>query len=190
MPNPKAQAKCSPYAEDLTLKLRDSYSVRRAFSVVNLYERAFGSKLNAEKSEGLWIGEARGSAEQPININWQLHKIKLLGVWFGYGNLDEENWHSRAEKLEKKLKLWRGCVLSLKGKTLIVNSLALSGLWYTALVLPLPEIVITRVNRAPWGFFWSDKTEQVKRDLLVKQLRYHTFCYCRSNLRNSASTYK
>ena len=169
LPNPNVQAKCSHYADDLTLMLRDSYSVKRAFTVVNLYERASGSKLNSDKSEGLWIGASLGSPERQVNITWQSLKIKLLGVWFGVGNLDEENWHSRAEKLERKLKIWGTRALSLKGKfTLIVNSLALSGLWYTATVLPMPETVINRVNKALWAFFWSDKTEQVKRDLLVK----------------------
>ena len=138
------------------------------FTHINLYERASGSKLNSDKSEGLWIGASRGSKNRPVNINWQTHKLKILGVWFGYGDLTQDNWLSRVEKLEKKLKIWRGRALSLKGKTLIINTLGLSGLWYTASVLPVPEPVITRVNRALWEFFWSGKTEQVKRDVIVR----------------------
>ena len=52
-PNPKIEAKCSHYADDLTLLLRDSLSVKRSFTVVKIYERASGSKLNSEKSDGL-----------------------------------------------------------------------------------------------------------------------------------------
>ena len=167
-PNPRIEAKCSHYADDLTLLLRDSYSVKRAFTLVNIYEQASGSKLNSVKSEGLWIGASRGSQERPVNINWQSHKLKILGVWFGYGDLTPDNWLSRVEKLEKKLRLWRSRALSLKGKTLIINTLGLSGLWYTASVLPIPETLITRTNKALWEFFWSGKTEQIKRDVIVK----------------------
>ena len=88
-------------------------------------------------------------------------------MWFGYGDLTPDNWLSRVEKLEKKLKIWLGRALSLKGKTLTINTLALSGLWYTASVLPIPQSVITRTNKALWEFFWSGKTEQIKRDVII-----------------------
>ena len=167
-PIPRFVSKVSQYADDMTLTLGNSYSVKRAFALVRLYESASGSKLNAEKSEGLWIGSARDSPERPVDIRWQQSQLKILGVWFGYGNVAASNWLSRVEKFQKKLDMWRGRALSLKGKALIINALGASGLWYTATVLPMPANVAQKISRLIWEFFWSGKTELVTRKQCVQ----------------------
>ena len=47
---------------------------------------------------------------------------------------------------------------------MIINTLGASGLWYTAMVLPMPDFVHTRVTKAIFDFLWNGKTEQVKHD--------------------------
>jgi len=67
-------------------------------------------------------------------------------------------------KLEKRLNFWRTRTLSLKGKSMIINTLGASGLWYTATVVNMPDWVDTRVSKAIWGFLWNGKTELVKQE--------------------------
>ena len=69
----------------------------------------------------------------------------LQEVYFGTSNAEHANWIDRVTKLEKRLNLWKSRTLSLKGKSLIINSIGASGLWYTATVLPIPDWVVTRV---------------------------------------------
>lgn len=91
-------SKVTQYADDITLTLKHSYSVKKAFTLIHLYESASGSKLNTEKSEGLWIGAVRGSSERPVPIRWHPTQLKILGIWLGYGNLAASSWLPRVEK--------------------------------------------------------------------------------------------
>ena len=159
------QSKVSQYADDTTLILANDFSINKAFRIINIFERGSGSRLNSQKTEGLWLGPLAGRSYGPVNITWVTDKLKILGVYFGNANLDHANWDNRVTKLEKRLNLWHLRTLSLKGKSLIINSLGASGLWYTATVLPMPESIHTRVTKAIFKFLWNGKTEQVRRDV-------------------------
>ena len=159
------QSKVSQYADDTSLILANNYSITRAFEVVHIFERGSGSHLNAKKTEGLWIGRHAGLSSGPVNITWVTSKLKILGVFFGNGNLDKPNWEHRVIKLEKRLNWWKSRTLSLKGKAMIVNVLGAAGLWYTATVLPMPDWVHTRITKAIFDFLWNGKTELVKRSV-------------------------
>ena len=158
------QSKVSQYADDTTLILANDYSIIRAFDVIDTFERGSGSRLNPKKTEGLWIGSQAGRTSGPVNITWVADKLKILGVYLGNANTDQANWVDRITKLEKRLNHWRLRTLSLKGKSMIINTLGASGLWYTATVVSMPEWAHQRVSKAIWAFLWGDKTELVKRD--------------------------
>ena len=59
--------------------------------------------------------------------------------------------------------LWQRRCLSFRGKSLVANALALSGLWYVATVLPLPDGLLSTINKFLFKFFWSGKKELVAR---------------------------
>ena len=94
-------------------------------------------------------------------------KVKILGLSFGNGNLDKSNWLARVDRLEKRRNFWKARTLSMKGKSMILNTIGTSGLWYTATVLTLPGWVHTKVNRIIWDFLWAGKTEVVKHDACI-----------------------
>ena len=48
---------------------------------------------------------------------------------------------------------------------MIINSLALSGLWYTGSVVPLPAWAEKKINQVIFDFLWSGKNEQLKREV-------------------------
>ena len=165
------QSKVSQYANDTTLILADEYSITQSFNLINAFERGCGSRLNAQKTEGLWIGSATCKQTRLVNITWTTDKLKILGIYFGNSNVELANWIDRVIKQEKRLNLWKSRTLSLKGKSLIVNTIGASGLWYTATVLPMPDWVATRVNKAIYDFLWNGKTVLVKRKTC--QLPFH-----------------
>ena len=96
----------SQYADDTTLILADNYSITQSFNLINIFERGSGSRLNAQKTEGLWLGSAAGKQTEPVNITWTTDKLKILGVYFGTSNVEHANWIDRIIKLEKRLNLW------------------------------------------------------------------------------------
>lgn len=95
-----------------TLVLASDFSVNKAFHIIHVFEQGSGSRLNSQKTDGLWIGTSAGRSTGPVNITWVTDKLKILGVYFGNTNLDHANWDNRVIKLQ----LWKSRTLSLKGK--------------------------------------------------------------------------
>ena len=90
--------------------------------------------------------------------------MKILGVFFGNVNVEQDNWQPKLNKLEKSLSLWRFRSLSLLGKSLIINVLGFSKFTYLARVLPMPSWVLTSINALVWPFLWGSKMETVARN--------------------------
>ena len=102
-----------------------------------------------------------------VNITWRNDFIKVLGIFFTMSNCDFLilNWNIRIEKLAKSLESWKFRTLSLKGKSMIINTLALSGLWYTESVISLPAWAKKRINRIFFDFLWSGKNKKIQREV-------------------------
>ena len=164
LPGSSDESKISQYTDGGNLTLVD---VTKAFEIVCIFEKGSGSKLNLDKTEGMWFGSMADRTDGPVNIKWRTDFIKVLGIFFTISNCDflSLNWNFRIEKLAKRLESWKFRTLSLKGKSMIINTLALSVLWYTGSVVPLPAWAEKRINRIIFDFLWSGKNEQIKREV-------------------------
>ena len=158
----------SLYADDTSVVASSFAAIRAVFSTYQLFERGSGSRLNLSKCEGLWLGPWRFStATPPVDISWSYSKIKVLGVFIGHGDLAEDNWRPRLDAVARCLKSWRSRALSLTGKALVVNALALSRVWYVASLVHVPAWVTAELNKLVFSFFWSGKRDLVARRVLV-----------------------
>ena len=153
--------KVNQYADDTTIFIKD-ISLRHLFQEVNKYEQGTGAKLNMEKTKAMWLGAWRNRIDTPFNVNW-VHKLKLLGIWFGDIATELDNWKPKLEKLDKCLNLWKLRSLSLVGKSLIINTLGASKFWHLAKVLRTPKWVISEYNKLVWPFLWGSKIETVSQ---------------------------
>lgn len=133
-----------------------------------LYELASGSRLNLSKSKGLWLGGWRGRTDPPVPFDWSASKLRVLGVYVGPGNLDEDNWRPRITAVDHVLKSWRSRALSFRGKAFVINALALSRVWYVASLIHMPAWVETELTRLVFTFFWSGKRELVSRSAMFQ----------------------
>ena len=167
LPGSSEESKIGQYADDGDLTLADDFSVSKAFEIIHIYEKGSGSKLNLGRTEGMWFGSMAGRRDGPVDIKWRTDYIKVLGIFFTTSRRDLEclNWNFRIEKLAKRLESWKFRNLSLKGKSMIINSLALSGLWFTGSVVPLPAWAEKKINQIIFDFLWSGKNEQIKREV-------------------------
>ena len=127
--NPKPLPVLSLYADDTSVIVSSDLAILSVFEVYGCFEKGSGSKLNLSKCEGLWLGSWRGRAEAPVAINWTSSKIKVLGIFIGNEGIEEANWLPRIGAVRNCLTSWRHRALSLKGKTLVLNALALSKIW-------------------------------------------------------------
>ena len=122
----------SQYADDTSLILQSDGAIKASFEVYSLFEKASDSKLNQSKSKGLWLGGRSGRTDLPVPLDWSSVKIKALGMFVGVGDLEEDNWRPRITLVDNVLKSWPACSLSFQGKSLVINALALSRIWYVA----------------------------------------------------------
>ncbi len=165
LPIPGSCMKMSQYADDTTVFVSDAKSLHEIKKSTELYERGSGAKFNFNpgKSAGMWVGEYTGPSNL-FGFDFTSTSLKILGIEFGNDSSVSDSWNARINKLEKKLDIWRSRCLSLRGKVLIINSLALSGLIFLASVLSIPKNSISRINKLIFGFLWSDKNELVRRE--------------------------
>jgi len=153
LPGLPALSPISQYADDTSLILSSDDSIKGAFETYDLYEKASGSKLNRGKSKGLWLGSWSGRSDPPVDLDWSSVKLKILGVFIGMGDLIEDNWRPRITAVDKVLSSWRS---RYRGKSLVINALALSRIWYVASL----SLV--------FNFFWSGKRDLVSRTVVVQ----------------------
>ena len=158
----------SLYADDTSIISTSDSSTVAVFEIYTKFEIGTGGKLNLGKCLGLWPGAWRNHLDSPVAISWNSVKIKTLGVFVGYGNLDEANWRPRFDAVECCLNSWCSRSLSFSGKALIINVLALSRIWYVASLVFMPPWVCKELNRIIFNFFWSGKRDLVARNVVVQ----------------------
>eukprot|EP00112_Aurelia_sp_Birch-Aquarium-sp1_P012597 Seg265.3 transcript_id=Seg265.3/GoldUCD/mRNA.D3Y31 product="Transposon TX1 putative 149 kDa protein" protein_id=Seg265.3/GoldUCD/D3Y31 len=173
IPGCTREIKISQYADDTTLFLKNDYSVDQALLSIHDYERGSGSKVNYDrgKSCGKWLYKPDSSSIWAnANLNWTVGPLEILGVLFGSKEAIEDTWMKRVEKLINRLDAWSHRSLSLKGKILIVNTIALSGLVYAGTIFGLPENIRKQIDRAIFQFIWSNKNELVSRKACLQPI--------------------
>ena len=143
----------SQCADDTSLILSANDSILAVFDTCALFEKASGAKLNQSKSKGPWLGGWCGRSDPPVAFDWSSTKLKILGVFLGMGNLEEDNWRRRIDAVDHVLKSWRSRVLSFCGKALVINALALSRVWYVASLIHMPSWVLKELSSLAFSFF-------------------------------------
>ena len=168
LPNlPSSLPVVSLYADDTSIVVSSDPATLAVFETYSLFKRGTGSKLNVGKCEGLWLGSWRNRLDAPVPILWNSDKIKILGVYIGNGDMDEANWRPRIQAVEKCLASWRSRSLSLSGRVLIINALALSRIWYVASLVVIPSWAKMELNTLIFNFFWGGKRDLVARNVII-----------------------
>ena len=69
IPLPDGQnAKTSQFADDTTLILEDTISLRKAMNIVNSFGALSGLQLNKKKTKAMWIGSSSKNKSMPIEF--------------------------------------------------------------------------------------------------------------------------
>ena len=133
--------------------------------------RATGCSLNINKTEGLLIQTNRVFYNNnKFLIKWKITDfVKILGIHFN-NDIEMTNRYNIIkciQKMENNVKLQNQRHLSLKGKTIIINTILLSKLWYICSVFPLPKNLIPEINKIIFKFLWNNKNpEPIARETL------------------------
>ena len=166
------EIKLSQFADDTNLFCADLISVENALKTVRDFGRLAGLKLNIKKSKAIWLGKWEKNKSYPLQLKWLHSPVRLLGIHVSYdekGN-NELNFNLKIRKLQTKLDMWRSRDLTLFGKVLIIKSLGLSQLIYSASILNVPEDIASTVKTKLFSFLWKNKRDKIKRTGLYQDL--------------------
>ena len=144
--SPTTQSPICQYADDTSLVVTSYDSIRAVFDTYRVFELGSGSRLNQSKSRGLWLGSWNGRLDPPVPLEWSSSMLRILGIFIGPGASAASNWRPRITAVENVLNSWRQRNLSYRGRSLIINALALSRIWYVASLVYMPVWVLRELD--------------------------------------------
>ena len=115
------------YADDTNLFTNDTVSVKYILALVNVYEKVSGASLNKDKTLGMWLGRWRGCSEEPGGLKWITDFQKVYGVYIGTTGADNKTWG----RFGKCVKLYSRRDVSFRGKSVILQTVLCSSIWYS-----------------------------------------------------------
>ena len=117
-----------------------------------------GLKINFNKSELFCFGEATKAAAEYADLFGCAHgqfPIKYLGISIHYRRLTIAEWKHVEERLEKRLSSWKGKLLSVGGRLVLINSLLTNMLLYMLSFFQITKGVPKRLDYFRSRFFWQ-----------------------------------
>ena len=157
------ETKLLQFADDTTAILSDLDSAQALFTLLELFEKASGLKLNVTKTEAMWIGSLRNCESEPLGVKWKTC-IKFLGIFITYDVqlLIEKNFKQRLKKIKNTINLWKSRGLSIHGKVNIIKTLLLPKMIYASSVICTPSDVIKEFNNLVFHFLWNGKDKVIR----------------------------
>ena len=144
-----------------------------------MFRMATGSTINEEKTEGLRLNSPKWGQPELEQIIWKNKEgMRVLGIFFfpDFIHTQQHNWTAINNDIKLDLQRSKARELSLKGRTLVLNTLVLSKVWYLATVIAPPPNESKVLIRAVVDFFWQLSTREnqcidpIQRKILYQPL--------------------
>ena len=163
------EIKLSQYADDTTVFVADLSSAKNLFRLLDAFKKCSGLEVNKSKTEGMWLGANKNNKEQPLGIQWPKDSICALGIHFSYNEEIglKKNFENKLSSVTTLLNLWFPRNLTLRGRIIILKTLALSKLIYTTSMLTPPDKFVKRVNQSIAQFVWRKKVPKIKQTTMI-----------------------
>jgi len=140
----------------------DLESFKEALKTVHEFGRLAGLALNVKKSKAMWLGKWVKNKRNPLNLKW----CAIQYVYKGF--MSRKFFFLKIHKLEINLDKWRARNLTLFGRVLIIKSIGLSQLVYSAPTLNVPKEIIFIIKTKLFCFLWNNKKNKIKRQGLCQ----------------------
>ena len=161
------------YADDTTAFVKDDNSFIEIFRLIKKFEKASNSKMNIRKTKIFGFGNWNGRIMWPISgLKIEIDYCCMLGIIFSndHKKAVDRTWNKIIEKIRRRIQMITGRNLNLYQKVIIINSLILSKIWYTAHTYPLPMKYSILINQEIYKFIWNNKkVNRVKREVICKE---------------------
>ena len=149
------EIKLCQFADDTNLFCTVLYmSVENGLRIIKEFEEISGLKLNIEKTKAMWLGKWSKVKRKPLNLKWVNCPTKILGIHFSYDDKEnnELNFNLKLQRLQSNLDICCSRDLTLFGKVLIIKTMGISSLVYSAANTDVPSEVINVVKSKIFRF--------------------------------------
>ena len=104
-------------------------------------------------------GNGKKNKNNPLNLKWMRSTMRILGVHVSYNEREnnELNFNLKMHKMQTNLDIWRARNLTLFGKVMIIKSLGLSQLVYSASTLNVPGDIASILKTKLFSYLWNNK---------------------------------
>jgi hypothetical protein len=158
------------FADDMILFIEhDIEKARNLKLILATFEQLSGLKINFHKSELFFFGEAQNDASLYADLfgcGQGQFPIRYLGILIHYRRLTLAEWKSVEERLQQCLSSWKGKLLSLGGRLILINSVLTNMVLYMISFFLLPKGVLHRLDYYRSRFFWQGDSEKKKYRLV------------------------
>jgi hypothetical protein len=134
------------YADDTIIFMEhDLVKATNLKLILSAFEQLSGLKINFHKSELFCFGDAQDAAAQYADIfgcEQGQFPIMYLGIPIHYRKLTNAEWRHVEERLQARLSSWKGKLLSLGGRLVLINSVLTNMVLYMISFFQLPKGVL------------------------------------------------
>ena len=145
------------YADDTILFMEHDFENARNLKLIILaFEQLSGLKINFHKSELFCFGEAQDDVAlyaELFGCGQGQFPIKYLGIPIHCRRLTNAEWKVVEERLQIRLASWKGKLLSLGGRLVLINSVLSNMVLYMIFFFRLPKGVLKRLHYFRSRFF-------------------------------------
>jgi Reverse transcriptase (RNA-dependent DNA polymerase) len=147
------------YADDTLLFLKADYlMIERVKWALRAFEGLLGLKINFNKSELIGLNVDLATTN---NFALQLHcklgslPLKYLGLALHWKKPSRQDWQRLVDKINNKLPTWKGKLLSLGGRLVLLNSVISAIPLYYIILFKIPCWVLIKIDRIRKRFLWA-----------------------------------
>jgi hypothetical protein len=137
--------------------------------ILAAFEQLLGLNINFHKSELFCFGEAQDVASlyaDFFDYGQGQFPIRYLGILIHNQRLTLAEWKSVEERLQKRLSSWKGKLLSLGGRLILINSVLTNMVLYMIYFFLLPKGILHKLDYYRSRLFWKGDSEKKKYHLV------------------------
>ena len=156
------------YLDDIQILSGDERDLITFDIVMKRFEQQSGAMLSrSKKSKVMGLGLWHEREVWPEEVGWlkTVKEVKVLGfmVCPRFFDTQQRTWEKVFRGFQKTLFAWESrALVTLKQRVTVLQTFAMSKMWYVAQVLPLPPNVLKKVESASSAFIFRGRPERLK----------------------------
>jgi hypothetical protein len=158
------------YADDIVIfMIHDIGKTINMKFLLCVFEQLSGLKINFHKSEIFSLGKAKEyevAYSQLFGCKNGDFPFRYLGIPMHFRKLSNRDWKVIEERFEKKLSAWKGKVLTVGGRLVLINSVLSSLPMFMMSFFELPKGVFKKLDYYKSRFFWQNDQHKKKYRLV------------------------